>query len=148
MVITSRVLLLQDQRALRCTLERALRINGYDVMAVDSGYDFKNRIALDRVDILMADVLLAGRIDGIELAQAARTLWPRLPIVLMSGVGRPNPPAGILTDPDVRLLGKPFTVASLLQALSELLSPKQSGLACRGKAAFVTQPTISVPAKK
>ena len=117
----TRVLLVEDQPAVRFTLERALRLNGYDVTAVDSIGDMQNRPVFDQIDILLSDVLLPGPMDGFALAKRARALWPRLPIVLISGLALANPPADMLSDPLVRLLGKPFTIAALMRAFSELL---------------------------
>ena len=118
------VLLVEDQPALRSTLERALRLYRYDVRAVESGPAAQDSFASQPVDILLSDISLAGPINGFELANWARALWPSLPIVLISGLALYDPPPEMLADPRVRMLAKPFTVASLMAVLAELLLSK------------------------
>ena len=117
----NRVLLVEDQPALRNTLERALRLHRYVVSSVESGDEAKRSLARDQADILLSDVSLGVSINGFELALWARGLWPPLPIVLISGLALYDPPANLVTDPYVRMLAKPFTVAALMAALAELL---------------------------
>jgi DNA-binding NtrC family response regulator len=118
------VLLVEDQPALRRTLERALRLYRYDVKAVETGPEAQESFATEPVDILLSDVSLTGPINGFELAHWARALWPRLPIVLISGVALYDPPAEMLADPRISMLAKPFTIATLMAALAELLLQK------------------------
>lgn len=118
------VLLVEDQPALRSTLERALRLYRYEVRSVQSGPEAQEGFASQPVDVLLSDISLAGPINGFELAHWARALWPSLPIVLISGMALYDPPAEMLADPYVRMLAKPFTVAALMAALAELLLRK------------------------
>lgn len=117
-----RVLLVEDQPSLRATLERALRLYRYDVKSVENGRQAQDNLAAGRVDVLLTDVSLPGEIDGFALAGWARGFWPRLPIVLISGLALYNPPGALLADPLVCMLPKPFTMAALMGALAELLA--------------------------
>ncbi len=121
MAAAVQLLLVEDQCALRTTLERALRLYHYEVMAVEAGLAAQDRLATCPVDIMLTDVSLPGAINGFELAAWARAFRPRLPIVLISGLALYDPPADMAADPYVRMVPKPFTVAALIGALAELL---------------------------
>jgi DNA-binding response OmpR family regulator len=116
-----RVLLVEDQGALRSTLERALRFHGYDVVPVAGAWQGQDVLVREQIDILLTDVALGGDQDGFALAGWARERRPGLPVVLMSGMDMLSPPASGFSDKGMRLLAKPFAVAALMAALGELL---------------------------
>jgi hypothetical protein len=69
---------------------------------------------------------MSGGINGHELALAARRLRPELRIMFMSGY-----PTSVLEsqgglDPDVRLLGKPFTIQALAHGVRESLDQRSN----------------------
>ncbi len=117
------VLLVEDVASLRITLERALRLHRYDVTAVALAEQAKAVFAADRIDFLLTDVSLPGDIDGFALADWARSFQPRLPIVLISGLALDRPPARLMVDLYVRMLPKPFTMETLMSALTSLRLP-------------------------
>ena len=115
-----RVLLVEDDDAVRAIIRRTLVRAGYEIFeAVDGveAIDVLEANAAD-LDVVLSDVAMP-RMDGRQLAQQLRERWPRLPLVMMSG----------FADPDVlgaarggtTLLLKPFTSQSLLSAIEEAL---------------------------
>lgn len=68
---------------------------------------------------LVADINLAGKLDGWDLARAAREIDPTLPVVYMTGAAADEwPSKGV---PESVLLSKPFAPARLVTAVSQLL---------------------------
>lgn len=114
------VLLVEDQPSLRTTLERALRLQGYVVISAESGPQAQAIFATRHVGLLLTDVALSGEFNGFRLAEWVRGYRPALPIILISGLALYDPPAWLTTDPHVRMLPKPFTLATLMGALAEL----------------------------
>ena len=87
---------------------------GQQVRVAESGKVGLELLFEDTPDILVSDVLMPGEMNGIELAGAARTHHPSLPILLVSGYAE-------AVDLDYPLLSKPFTIQDLEQRLLEIL---------------------------
>eukprot|EP01037_Dinobryon_pediforme_P005275 gene5274-5328_t len=120
--ILCRILLVEDQPALRATLARALRLNRFEVEAIGTLLAARQCLSQQHFDILLSDVSLENSDDGFVLARWARNLFPSLPIVLMSGLALHDPPKHLAQDPVIRMLPKPFQVTTLVNACRELLA--------------------------
>jgi CheY-like chemotaxis protein len=70
--------------------------------------------------VLVTDINLAGRIDGWEVARAARQIDPEFPIVYMTGAAVDQ--WAVQGVPNSILLAKPFAPAQLVTAISQLLN--------------------------
>nr|WP_294524991.1 PAS domain-containing sensor histidine kinase [uncultured Rhodopila sp.] len=111
------VLLVEDEEIIRQFTAEALREMGYRVIEAEDGPHGLHvlRRLLDApepidVKLLVTDVGLPGGLNGRQLADAARELVPRLPILLISGYAgdaiRKQGPLG----PDMQMLAKPFAL--------------------------------------
>ncbi len=114
-----RVLLVEDDAALRDQLERSLKVDGHQVRAYASAEDAEADWAEDpRADVLVTDLSLPGR-TGLELASRLRARGARLPVVLITAWG-------VALDSALReergiqsVLGKPFRREALRRAIAE-----------------------------
>lgn len=80
------VLVVEDQADVRNIAAAFLRSLGYRVVAVGSAGDALKELASnDDFAVLFSDIMLGGGMNGVELAQAARSLRPQLGILLTSG---------------------------------------------------------------
>ena len=79
-----RILVIDDERAVRETLSQILTDEGYIVTAVDSGEEGLRRISEDSLDLVFLDVWLRDR-DGLSILEAARGRLAELPVVMISG---------------------------------------------------------------
>lgn len=119
------VLLVEDERAIRQLLERALVKRGYTVLAATDGKDALAVAdeAQDRFDLLVSDVIMP-RMGGPELVRRLRERLPGLRALLMSGyTAEAVPDIGQL---DVAFLGKPFTPDELCVRVREVLDGASS----------------------
>ena len=111
-----RLLLVEDETALRVVTERILRENGYDVITAVDGVDAIE--VFDRldgqIDALVTDVAMP-RMRGDELALRLVERRPGLPVVMMSGYA-----SGDVVGHD-RVLEKPVSQPDLLRAIREAL---------------------------
>jgi signal transduction histidine kinase len=112
-----RLLLVEDDAAIRLILERGLRRHGLDVTAVANGAAALAQLESGApFDVLVSDVMMPG-IDGVELVARALDLRPGLGAVLMSGFA--EPPLHRAADArGVRFLAKPFALAELTEAIA------------------------------
>lgn len=117
------ILVVDDDPEVREVALDALEAAGYRVIAATSGDD-AYRLLLARpdlrIDMLFTDVVMPGRLDGIDLAIAARSLRPALPVLYASGFpGLVRGPLGnALAEP---LLRKPYRAEELCRAVLGLL---------------------------
>lgn len=109
------VLLVEDHMLLQRILERTLKDGGFRVTSVGSADQAIALLESGTVaDILLSDVRMPGRLDGLQLAHWVRQHYASVVIVLQTA----------FTDLEVdnfRVLRKPFTPAELMQCLQEAL---------------------------
>jgi two-component system, NtrC family, nitrogen regulation response regulator NtrX len=79
-----RVLVIDDERAVRETLSEILTDEGYSVTSIESGAEGLRRIVEERFDLVFLDVWLRDR-DGLSILEAAGERVARLPVVMISG---------------------------------------------------------------
>jgi signal transduction histidine kinase len=115
------VLVVEDNPALRRVVVLQLTTLGYRVQETDSA---AAALAIleggARVDLLFADVVMPGKLDGYDLARIVLDRWPSIKVVLTSGF----PGTSIDRDPvaKVPLLNKPYRRDDLARVLRSALS--------------------------
>jgi signal transduction histidine kinase/CheY-like chemotaxis protein len=115
-----RVLLVEDEDAVRQILRRTLVKAGYAVVEAVDGLDALGIIEtqVQSLDLVLSDVAMP-RMDGRQLADHIRVRWPALPVVMMSGFADPDM---VGNNPGVTLLLlKPFTTNTLISAIQDAL---------------------------
>ena len=108
-----RVLLADDDDAMRDFLARALARSGYGVDSVDRGTTALEKIqAGERFDLLLTDIVMP-EMDGIELAQKASVIDPNLRVMFITGFSAVTLRAG-QAMPNAKVLSKPFHLKDLV----------------------------------
>ena len=116
--MTERILIVDDDEALRESLELVLLAEGYAVVTADSGEAALARIEEHPVDVVLCDLRMPG-IDGFELMpQIARHL-PGVPIVLMSAYGTQDLAVEAMRRGAYDYLAKPFEPNEVLLTLKK-----------------------------
>jgi CheY-like chemotaxis protein len=117
----ARILLVEDEMAVRELLEEALASQGFEVSSAETGEQAALLAAHETFDLLLTDIDLPG-MNGAQLAASLRERTPELSVLMMSGF----PEDGVLEQarPNDRriLLRKPFTTAQLISRIRETLS--------------------------
>ncbi|WP_304453419.1 response regulator transcription factor [Nocardiopsis sp. YSL2] len=117
---TSTVLIADDDRAIRESLERALQLEGYTVRTAADGVQALAAVHADPVDLLILDVMMPG-VDGLGVARVLRAENDRTPILMLTArVETPDRVAGLDAGAD-DYLAKPFELEELLARLRALL---------------------------
>ena len=78
-----RILVVDDDRAVREALRRTLTLAGYEVQAVEDGEQALEQIAQALPDAVVLDIGLPG-IDGLEVCRQVRRLGNRVPILMLT----------------------------------------------------------------
>ena len=111
----ARILVVDDEPAVRAAMARSLALHGYEVTCAVSGEEAIRAIddAESRFDLVITDVVMDG-MSGVALAEELRARDESLPVILVTGY-----PGSHLTDPIVTttrlldVLQKPFTPTQL-----------------------------------
>jgi signal transduction histidine kinase len=123
-----RILVVEDEDAVRTLMIRLLSQAGYSVTAVSRGRDAVELLATDpqAFDLLVSDVVMPG-MRGVEVVQQAQSIAPDLPVLMMSGYSTPMFDGEREIMSDVPLIKKPFSRAALLDEVRGILDLKQTG---------------------
>lgn len=113
-----RILLAEDDAAMRQYLARALERAGYAVTAVDRGTAALPLIEQGRFDLLLTDIVMP-EMDGIELAQRAAAIAPDLRVMFITGFAAVTLKAGKAV-PQAKVLSKPFHLRDLVLEVDRL----------------------------
>ena len=117
---TQRVLVVDDDRAVRESLRRSLEFNGYAVTLAGDGAEALASIAGSPPDALVIDVMMP-RLDGIETTRALRTAGNDLPILVLTARDSVGDRVEGLDAGADDYLTKPFALEELLARLRALL---------------------------
>ena len=124
------VLVVEDDGAVRRSLERALGLHGFAVRSAPDGLEALRRIAEREPDLMVLDVGLPGP-DGMRLAERLRRDGMTTPILMLTardGVG--DRVAGLESGADDYLV-KPFALEELVARLRALLRRTPAAVAAR-----------------
>ena len=115
-----RILVVDDDRAVREALRRALALAGYEVQLAEDGKQALERIVHAVPDAVVLDVGLPG-IDGLEVCRRVRRLGSRVPILILTARDEvADRIDGLDVGADDYML-KPFDVGELKARLRALL---------------------------
>jgi two-component system, OmpR family, response regulator MprA len=113
-------LIVDDEPAVRSALDRALRLDGYEVQMAADGAQALDRIADTRQDAVVLDVAMPG-IDGLEVCRRMRDAGDRTPVLMLTARDAiDDRVAGLDAGADDYLV-KPFALKELKARLRALL---------------------------
>jgi DNA-binding NtrC family response regulator len=119
----ARVLVVDDEVAVRSLTARAFRERGYDVVEMPDGL---SGLEAARSSTLPFDLVITNsrmpRLSGPQLADCLRQEYPTLPIIHISG-SHGHPPSSL--PPDVPTLFKPFNLWDLVDEAEKLMQERR-----------------------
>lgn len=113
------ILVVEDDAIQRQNLEAQLEDEGFKTLSADNAEKALVLLNAHRdIQIIVLDVQMPGRLDGIDVLLAVRARWPQMKTLMISGqANRAQLPA------DVPLLMKPYTGEKLLAMVRQMLVP-------------------------
>jgi PAS domain S-box-containing protein len=117
-----RVMIMDDDEAIRDMVAESLRHYGYDVVTFPNGDTGVEEYQKNpgAVQILIVDFLMPG-LHGKDLVLKLREIDPKSRIILMTGYGEMRRVIDVAEETKVRHLIKPFTVEAMLESLHRVL---------------------------
>jgi two-component system response regulator MprA len=125
------ILVVDDEPAVRASLERALRLEGYDIALAADGAAALTALEKDDTDAVVLDVMMPG-VDGLEVCRTMRRSGDRTPVLMLTARDAVSDRvAGLDAGADDYVV-KPFALDELLARLRALL--RRSGVSAGGQA--------------
>lgn len=116
-----RILVAEDNPAVREFIVRSLASTGYQVIAVNDGQMALDALANEKFTVLVTDIVMPN-VDGIALALKAVRLYPDLRIVMISGYAQERMRAHNLDALVHRIIAKPFSLEEICAAVKESIA--------------------------
>ena len=118
----ARLLVIEDQAAVREMVCIVLRSAGHTIVEASNGDDGLKTLEHEKVDLVLTDLVMPGT-EGIATIREIRNLYPRMKIVAMSGTGAYS----LYLDAAAKLgadmvLEKPFRPDELREAIARTLA--------------------------
>ncbi|WP_370298717.1 sigma-54-dependent transcriptional regulator [Pontibacterium sp.] len=114
--MTARILIVEDDNALREALCDTLELAGFDYVAAESGEAALSLLANTHVEMVVTDVNMPG-IDGHELLERIKQQQPGLPVMLITAFGQVHKAVDAIRAGAVDYLMKPFEAQALVEAV-------------------------------
>jgi two-component system response regulator MprA len=118
--MSGRVLIVDDDRAIRESLARALELDGYEVSLAPDGATALATIRADRPDMAIVDLMMPN-IDGLTLCRVLRAERDRLPILMLTARTETSDRVAGLDAGADDYLPKPFDLPELAARVRALL---------------------------
>lgn len=121
----TRVLLVEDERAVSAGLIALLGLEGVSVELVETGAEVLDAIARFDPEAVILDIGLPD-MDGAKVYRLIAARYPSLPVIFSTGHGDQSKLDEHLTKPHVRFLLKPYEVETLLETLAMVVASPES----------------------
>src|SRR5437879_5928532 len=111
------VLVVDDERNMRRSLETVLADDGYKMKAVESAEAALDLLAREKFFMVITDAHLGG-MTGYELLGRVRQQWPKVPILMITAYATPKLAVEAIKAGAMDYLSKPFAPEELLHAVA------------------------------
>ena len=115
-----RILVIEDDPAIRQGIVDALRFEGYETLEAANGDDGARMAVRVACDLLLLDLILPGR-DGFEILREVRQTRPTLPVIILTARGDEGDRVRGLREGADDYVVKPFSVRELLARVETVL---------------------------
>jgi DNA-binding response OmpR family regulator len=116
-----RTLVVDDEAGIRFFLEEALQQIGHSVVTVSSGEEALDRLREARFDLIMLDLMLGGRVDGMRVLESVKWRWPATVVIILTAHGSLNSSLAAIREGVDGYLIKPVEPEELWQVVQEAL---------------------------
>jgi DNA-binding NtrC family response regulator len=115
-----RVLIVDDEESLGCTLQANLELDGFEVDFANSGPAALALLERQRYDLMLSDIRMPG-MNGVDLFRAARATQPAMPVVLMTAFALEGLVKQAINEGVFTVFPKPFDIGHLEAVLNRAL---------------------------
>src|SRR5882724_4051058 len=120
----SRILVIDDEAAIRDSLKMTLEYNGYEVIGAATGQEGLVLAEREAPDLVLLDVKMPG-MDGLDVLERLRTMNEALPVVVVSGHGTISTAVEATKKGAFDFIEKPFAADRVLVSLRNALDQRR-----------------------
>jgi DNA-binding NtrC family response regulator len=116
------IMVVDDQESVRRIARRLLARLGFRVVEAENAAAALQVLAIEKIALLISDVVMPGELDGVALARIAVERWPDIKIILTSGYPQGHiQSGGEPLQSDIRILSKPYRAEEFTNAVRDSL---------------------------
>jgi two-component system nitrogen regulation response regulator NtrX len=119
-----RILVIDDEAAIRDSLRMILEYEHYGFMGATSGQEGIALVQRDRPDLVLLDIKMPG-MDGMEVLRKLHALDPTLPVVMISGHGTTSTAVDAIRSGALDFLDKPLSSERVIVTLQNALKQEE-----------------------
>jgi DNA-binding response OmpR family regulator len=117
-----RSLVVDDEAGIRFFLKEALQQVGHSVVTASSGEEALDRLRDVRFDLVMLDLMLGGRVDGLRILESVKWRWPATVVIILTAHGSLNSSLAAIREGVDGYLIKPVEPEELWLVVAEVLA--------------------------
>ncbi len=118
--VSMKILVVDDDQAVRDSLRRSLSFNGYTVTMAEDGEKALDQISADRPDLVVLDVMMP-KMDGLDVCRELRSRGDDIPVLMLTARNSVSERVSGLDAGADDYLPKPFALEELLARVRSLL---------------------------
>ena len=118
-------LVVDDEQGIRFFLEKTLTKAGHSVSTAGSGEEALEALRDKRFDLMMLDLKLEGRVDGLRVLEAVRWRWPATVVIMLTAHGSLESAQAAIEEGVDGYLLKPVEPAEVREAIQEALERRE-----------------------
>ena len=118
--VSMKILVVDDDQAVRDSLRRSLSFNGYTVTMAEDGEKALDQISADRPDLVVLDVMMP-KMDGLNVCRELRSRGDDIPVLMLTARNSVSERVSGLDAGADDYLPKPFALEELLARVRSLL---------------------------
>ncbi len=115
-----KVLVVDDEESMRKLIVTLLSQQGHQCITASHGIEALNKMKQEKADAVITDIVMP-EMDGIALTKEILALYPKLPILVMTGHGKEYPAEAAITAGARDFIGKPFSIEEFMLRLNKLM---------------------------
>jgi DNA-binding response OmpR family regulator len=125
MTQSMRTLVVDDEAGVRFFLEETLRRAGHSVSTAASGENALERLRETPFDLILLDLRLGGRVDGLRVLEAVKWRWPETVVIILTAHGSLDSAMAAIREGVDGYLLKPVQPEDVRRAVHEALSRRE-----------------------
>jgi CheY-like chemotaxis protein len=114
------VLVVDDEEPMRKLIVTLLSQQGYQCITAGNGVEALNKMIQNRCDAVITDIVMP-EMDGINLTKKLLSLYPNLPIMVMTGFSQEHPTESALSAGARDFIGKPFSIDEFILRFNKMM---------------------------
>lgn len=123
------ILIVEDRPEIRKLVKMAMRSRPFDLIEADSGEAGLEAVATKHPDLVLLDVMMPGRLDGLRVCRAIKgnPELAAIPVVMVSALAQASDLALAREAGADDYLTKPFSVILLMETIDRILGEPGAG---------------------